>query len=231
LKLILDNILPLISVGLDTYAKVISAWTNAMSGFESLLQGMPLQVSDSAILLALSAWHLYPNLIVLSAETKKADFKDNFVSPKCWNHCCIQWDEQGDSQGFRWFLALPHLKYYGDNSRETMRELQLVALGALLAGWGVPPAVPLDAATWLSTLRKVFKQAGQQWTVNEIFYYPWFDVICSGASALVNSAEDERRAFQMLVNFGRRRGRICLGDFNSPIDQPFFGLCNPHIRH
>jgi hypothetical protein len=38
LKLILDNILPLISVGLSTYAKVIRAWTNAISRFESLLQ-------------------------------------------------------------------------------------------------------------------------------------------------------------------------------------------------
>jgi hypothetical protein len=59
LKLILDNILALISVGLRTYAKVIRVWTNAMSGFESLLQWMPLQVPDSAILLALSAWQWY----------------------------------------------------------------------------------------------------------------------------------------------------------------------------
>ena len=66
-------------------------------------------------------------------------------------------------------------------------------------------------------------------TVNEAFCYPWFDVICRGASALVNSAEDERTAFQMLVNFGRRRGRSFLGHFNSPINRPFFGLCNPHI--
>ena len=36
LKLILDNVLPLISVGLSTYAKAIRAWPNEMCGFEKL---------------------------------------------------------------------------------------------------------------------------------------------------------------------------------------------------
>jgi hypothetical protein len=55
--LILKNIPTPVSVGSTTYGKVVSAWTGAMTGFEDL-KGMPQQISDSAILLALSAWHL-----------------------------------------------------------------------------------------------------------------------------------------------------------------------------
>jgi hypothetical protein len=77
LMLILKNIPSPVSVGVSTYAKVINAWTSAMMGLENLLVGMPQEVQNSVIILALSAWHLYPNFIVLSTETKQVDFSDS----------------------------------------------------------------------------------------------------------------------------------------------------------
>ncbi|EXJ59476.1 uncharacterized protein A1O5_12101 [Cladophialophora psammophila CBS 110553] len=82
LTLILDNLTTLpVSVGKDTYAKIINAWDGAIKGFEALLEGRPQNATDSSVLLALSSWHLYPDLIVLSSETKKVIFQDPLFPP------------------------------------------------------------------------------------------------------------------------------------------------------
>jgi hypothetical protein len=65
LDLILKNINIPVSGGSTTYMKVISAWKGAMLGLEQLLSGIPQQVCDGAILLALSSWHIFPDLLVL----------------------------------------------------------------------------------------------------------------------------------------------------------------------
>jgi hypothetical protein len=81
LRLILDNLqMPEEQAGrLKLYDKIINAWTAALQGFESLLAGQPQTVSDTSLLLALSAWHLYPSLIVLTASVQKVDFDDALI--------------------------------------------------------------------------------------------------------------------------------------------------------
>lgn len=74
LKLILQNINLPVTSGSTLYDGVIRAWTQAMHGLERLLNGESQSVTDGAILLAISAWHLYPNLLVLGRESTNVDF-------------------------------------------------------------------------------------------------------------------------------------------------------------
>ncbi|KAI9880294.1 MAG: hypothetical protein M1823_006747, partial [Watsoniomyces obsoletus] len=147
--------------------QVISAWTNALRGFEALLEGQPLSTSDSELLLALSAWHLYPRLLVLSVETKQVDFFDALMPPQgVLTLGMVQDSEEVHEPGFRWSLALSRLKSYGDpvrpalkdNNRITMAELEMVFLGALFARWQLEPHATLESAMWLHELGKKISQ-------------------------------------------------------------------------
>lgn len=64
LMLILNNLSIAVNAKINTYASVISAWTTALNMMEELLSGKPQGIQDGSLLLALSCWHLYPDLIV-----------------------------------------------------------------------------------------------------------------------------------------------------------------------
>ena len=64
LTLICSNLDIPVSIKADTFESVIEGWKNALIGMENLLAGQSQRVQDGGILLALAAWHLYPNMIV-----------------------------------------------------------------------------------------------------------------------------------------------------------------------
>lgn len=72
LMLILNNLSMAVNAKISTYASVISAWTTALVMMEELLSGKPQGIQDGSLLLALSCWHLYPDLIVSSAVIHSA---------------------------------------------------------------------------------------------------------------------------------------------------------------
>lgn len=141
LMLILGNINITISGGSSTYTKVMEAWKQAMVGFEDLLGGMPQQISSGAILRALSAWHLYPDLIVVVDKTVNVRFQDPLLPGQGVVTIGLQSSEQPHENGIQWSLTLSHLRFYGDpvtvktdgnNSRVDMKQLHMLAFGSLL---------------------------------------------------------------------------------------------------
>ena len=48
----------------STYKSVMDAWVTALQGMEALLNGTSQGISSGGLLLALSSWHLYPDMIV-----------------------------------------------------------------------------------------------------------------------------------------------------------------------
>lgn len=64
LTLICSNLDIPVSIKADTFENVVEGWKNALVGMENLLGGQSQRVQDGGILLALAAWHLYPNMIV-----------------------------------------------------------------------------------------------------------------------------------------------------------------------
>ncbi|KAJ9630131.1 hypothetical protein H2204_008636 [Knufia peltigerae] len=241
LRLILDNLTTLpVSAGKDTYSKILSAWTAAMNGFEALLDGKPQNVTDSSMLLALPAWQLYPNLLVLAdSEPKKVHFKDDLFLPSVEITVGLQWNQDDlDTPGFRWSLALSHLKYYGeavsvlvdqDNFRITIEELGLIAFGSLLASWNVPRDLTEDVVSWVCDIGPAFRDHSRQ-EKSTYLYFEWFGVLFKAAHMLMNSPPQRRQECEKLISYGRRRGRNFLGGSAGSAEQEsLFGLTNPHL--
>jgi hypothetical protein len=63
LKLIVDNIIAPVSADMKVYSSVMSAWKIAVNSMEATLSGAPQSLQNGALLLGLSAWHLYPDLL------------------------------------------------------------------------------------------------------------------------------------------------------------------------
>lgn len=241
LMLILKNLEIPVNDGRSTYQKVVNAWKDAMKGLENLLCGMPHEISDGAILLALSAWHLYPDLVVLSNETKTVSFKDALFPAGGVVTVGLHPQSTEESTGMQWSLTLSHLHYYGDpvliesaedNSRVTMNQLRLVALGALFACWDVQQEDLLKVAQWLKLLGQLVRERSLLRNPDSptglASQTSWLRCLARAASDFVQSEGEDRETCRMLINFGRRRRTRILGE-RTQWSQPFFGLCNPHI--
>lgn len=146
LLLIVKNINAPFTGGSSTYEKVISTWKQGMNAIEELLCGRPQEIYSASVLLALSSWHLYPDLIVLRSRTKNVKLNDPLLPSTGICTIGLQTISPQDNDSVRWSLALSHLQYYGnpvtvtttaDYSRVTISELCLVAFGSMLGNWRV----------------------------------------------------------------------------------------------
>ncbi|KAH6040962.1 hypothetical protein HBI54_149870 [Parastagonospora nodorum] len=135
LMLILNNVHMPVNTSRDPYDSIISAWKSGMNAMENLLQVVPQRVQDGAILLAISSWHLYPNMQVLSDLVRDIDMSDDLM-----NHSILTISTSGASDsrdGVFWSLPLSRMRYYSpaviserslasDTSRITMEEFQVL---------------------------------------------------------------------------------------------------------
>ena len=237
LMLILKNINVPISSGPSTYRKVIDAWKEAMTGFEDLLNGMPQQVSNGAILRALSSWYLYPNLIVLVERTIHVKFEDPLLPEQSVITVGLQFADSTNQLGIQWSLALSHLRYYGDpvlvetnenNSYIDIYQLHLIAFGSLLQHWEIVPKDSMTTALWFHTLWNKLEDPKSKSAGSLLHGLPWLSTLVTAAKLFIDSQAKERETAELLINFGRRRGK----EFLSPPGQyhrPFFGLGNPCV--
>lgn len=162
LRLVLDNISIPVNNQADLYRSVLKAWTNALVMVENLVAGMPQSVNDGGVLLALSAWHLYPDMLVLGSTTTRVEQNDPLVGPG--GILTIGLHHNGDiGRGVFWSLPLAHMRYYGDapivsrslaadSSRISFEQLYQVTLGCLSAQWNLPLQ---DVAKIITTLLSV----------------------------------------------------------------------------
>ena len=193
MQLILKNIKIPVAVRSSTYATIIRAWKQVMIGLERLLNGEPQSVTDGAILLALSAWHLYPDLVVLGSQTVNIKFADSLMHPAGVVTIGLTSADNDQWSGERiyWSLALSHYKFYSDTvnvtggkeGRLTIEQLQLVAFGSLLGSWNFPRGDPIPAAHWFIALRNCVLKAKPS-LKNQLH---WLQVLAMTAQCLLES--------------------------------------------
>ncbi|KAG8161927.1 hypothetical protein KVR01_007692 [Diaporthe batatas] len=233
LKLILQNISLPVSSGTSLYDGVVRAWCQAMDGLERLLNGEPQNVTDGAILLAVSAWHIYPNLLVLSSESVEVDFDDRLLQSSGLLTVAINTveDSPDGKDGLHWSMALSRYKYYGRalkavgeiDHRLTVEQLHLVAFGSLMQGWNVPRNSMESMAKWMMALKDCLGR-----TKPSLGCPSWLSSLAEAARVILDldrAGNDEALA---LIDFGQRRG----SNFLHPRDQPclpWFGLRFRHI--
>lgn len=249
--LIIKNVNISITGGEATYGRVIRAWKNTTTGLERLLKGMPHEISDGSVLHALSAWHIFPDLVVLGSRLVEVRFNDALVPPGGVVTIGLQSVLSEENTGITWSLALSHLRYYGnaikvsstgDSTRINVEQLGLLAFGALLGFWNVSPNDIIVAAQWFRALQQRvnlilgnrterFGTAnwleGRKWAHTSSL--EWMDTLASAANIILESDDEDRKISLKIVNHGRLRGQGLIGEQARP-ELPFFGLCSPILQ-
>jgi hypothetical protein len=226
--------------GPSTYNKVIETWKQAMSGIEDLLKGLPQQISDASILLAFSAWHLFPDLVVLADRPTNVPFRDKLFPGSGVGTIGLSPADES-KVGIQWSLALSHLQYYGapvevcgqaSQPRVSFLQFRLVALGCLFFKWRLNRRDFIPAAKFLSGLWELLLQNDERPShIPVIHQFRWLYVFVQASNDLLLSKSLNISLFdeyRRLIEYGHRRGR----DFFVPEEEsvaPFFGICNKHV--
>jgi hypothetical protein len=244
LELILKNVDTIIPSGINTYKNVLSAWKRAMVGLEQILLGVPQQISDGSVLLSLSAWHIFPDLLVLGSKTVNVKFGDSLVPGGGVITIGLQSTDPGQGK-INWSLALSHLRYYGDpvevtsgdvKSRVSMQQLYLATFGSVMARWEAPMEETMPLSKWFAALWARLDQAPDKdkkvWCKFQSLHghLDWLYVLVEAAEKLLACKGEELDVALMIVGFGHHRGSAFLGTAERP-SSPFFGLCNRLVLH
>lgn len=170
LMLILDNASLPINSEVNVYDSVVKAWCTALKAMDDLVQGIPQQVQSGAVLLGISAWHLYPNLTVLGCGqgTTHVEQKDKIFSDTAVITLGLRVINESQTS-VSWSLPLAYLRYYGkpvktsrsvgqENSRILMDEFAYIVIGCVFGGWGVFATSFEEGAEWLDRIMELMKK-------------------------------------------------------------------------
>src|SRR4051794_31649518 len=108
--LMLEDIRLPVSSKTALFESVIQAWTSAMIAVKLLIQGVPQSIQYGSILLGLSSWHLYLDMLVLGYSPTSVDQKYPLVREGGLLTIDLQMNK--DQGGVFWSLPLNHLRYY-----------------------------------------------------------------------------------------------------------------------
>ena len=234
LTLIIKNSQLPFNGGPTTYRKVVEAWQQAMTCLESLLCGRPQAISNKSILLAFSAWHLYPNLIWLGSDIRNVDFHDPYVDPRGTGTIALEPGSATATRSTSWSLALSHLRYYGrpvtaesstDFSRVNIQQLHIVALGSITYLWRISQR---DIPAVMQWFVQVWSFLDQNATEPALEGLDWLKYLAQAAKVVQISIDCNEPSALQLLRYGQRRGKHFLSTPHADI-KPFFGLAYDSI--
>lgn len=139
------------------YRSTIRAWISALETMERLLGGASYNIRDGHVMLAISAWHLYPDMVVYGfgddpGGSTEVAMGDGLLAGGGAISLGLTVDKAMDSlAGVYWSMPLGRLKFYGnpiqrtrsleeDGSRLNFSQLLQAFLGAMLSMWEVTPS-------------------------------------------------------------------------------------------
>lgn len=232
LELLVDNASIPVNQEPVAYRSVMDAWTTALSTVEKLLEGVSQSINEGAVILALTAWHIFPDMFAIGAGASVIPQHDPLY-PKGTIVTLGQSTRPPDaaSNGVFWSLPLAFLKYYGDpvvrtrtlgesTSRLTFPEVMQVVLGAVLSGWGDYARDLQQACANIVSLADVISAHG-----NKRPGHPrsWIELLAESAESYMADAGSTRSNCRALTLRGFRRYRHLLWDSDEG-NTPFFGL-------
>jgi len=202
----------------DVYPSVTEAWKSALQAIENLVTGVPQAVRDGAVLLGLSAWHLYPDLAVFGPQNFHVNMGDPLVNQAGVLTLGLSAPGKKSDSGVFWCLSLAHLRRYGkpvrtesrlqeDQGRINAQQFFFVALGAVLAKWNVSSSdISLAMRFILAICREISKVSTSDGN------FGWNSTIAKAASGYLAATGNEAEMAYKMVQFGRRRSKSFLGD-------------------
>ncbi|KAL9623650.1 MAG: hypothetical protein Q9160_002106 [Pyrenula sp. 1 TL-2023] len=232
--LIKNSIIP-VSQKMNVYESVMESWTAALITLEKIISGIPCNVTDGAVLLALGSWHIYPDLLPLSARQEVIKQCDPLVGTGGLVTLGASSHSPDSESGAYWSLPLAYLRFYGDPvvvsrnlsdnaGRLSRLELCLVTLGAIFSGWK-KYGDDIDKASLL--VQKISMYLFEHFPLHEMKGTHWLQYLADAAENYLSSESLQREHFRSLVNRGRRRYGTFLCDKNFH-PTPMFGISSVH---
>lgn len=193
---------------ISLFKDVINVWRSALSATEGLISGKPHAVREGPVLLGLSAWHIFPDMLVFNGSTGTINIPmdDPLVRPGGVLSLGISDPPHWENQGIYWSLSLSQHMHYGravkrtkrlevDGSRLTLDELFLVCIGSLLRRWDIPKAEVYKAIKVIQEINKCLPE-GRDGTNGD-----WRQAIDEPLHAYLSGDKEAALA----VSLGRRR--------------------------
>ncbi|KAL8723732.1 MAG: hypothetical protein Q9225_000027 [Loekoesia sp. 1 TL-2023] len=228
LMLILDNICNRVNSAQETFQSVITAWLDSLTVFEALLDGVSQKAKSGDILLALSAWHIYPDLMIVEPYPKTISLKDPLLS-SCGTLTVGLHKMREEQGGICWSLPLAQLRHYGPpvNRERTLNSTQRLTwdeflqafLGAYLHGWGDTGMETFDMIRWLHKVGQA--SAGSAKMRMILRKIRWLAVLFDASEICLQALANGDESFKQILRLGRRYAKSFLGQ--TPI-RPYFGL-------
>ncbi|KAI4257518.1 MAG: hypothetical protein L6R42_005605 [Xanthoria sp. 1 TBL-2021] len=232
----------------NTFRSVMTAWKDALKAMNCLISGMPQRVQNGAILLGLSAWHLYPDLVLLSSARPPVRQKDPLISHLGVLTIGLEDSSLSDAPVV-WSLPLAYMRYYGEpklitgiagrsNTRITMDLFAYIVLGSVVTPWVTSAFVP-DPSSAIGILQKFSSFAKTTLTKpsnSTARNYPGFNenaqhfaktswigqLLLAAESYEINDNETERSTAMKLIALGGRHKNFLCPASSHPA--PLFGL-------
>ena len=228
------------------YGNVMKAWVDALKATDNLVSGIPQKVQDGAILLALSAWHLYPDMYMLGASPPEIRQKDQLIG--ALGILTIGMESASKPDGIHssvtWSLPLAYMSYYGDpqivsqsighdNTKITMDQFAFILLGSVISNWEGFAKDTAEAVRWVAKIAKFLgswePSTAEPRAPNHIHGLlgktSWIGQLLVAAEQYESNEDDVERSTAMkLVALGRRRRLFLHPAMTHP--PPLFGLCN-----
>ncbi|QIW98117.1 hypothetical protein AMS68_003635 [Peltaster fructicola] len=243
LMLIVANTSIPVSNDMSVYTSVLPAWNSALQAMEHIMNGRPQAVNIGPPLLALSAWHLYPDLLVLGETEVHVEFHDKLVSESGKLTIGLELDSN-EARGIFWSLSLKHLKFYGlpvdstgthnNNARLTFPQFRVVILGVIAGVWEltdvdelasffiITEGIILKAATDARPEDRVLLDEFRQYTS-----HPW-RILAAAARTLQSEDPAVRDEAKRLIALGQRG---CRAFMPAARRLPCFGLLESHFGY
>ncbi|KAK7990723.1 hypothetical protein PG990_015003 [Apiospora arundinis] len=218
---------------ISLYKDVMNVWASALTATEGLISGKPHAVQNGPVLLGLSAWHIFPDMLVCNGPTANIHIpmSDPLVKPGGVLSLGISDPAHREKQGVYWSLSLSQHMFYGeavqrtrrlnvDGSRLTLHELFLVCFGSLLRRWSIPKSGIDKAFKILQEIKRVMPQER-----NKREEWDWREVV---EQLLQAYAAGDKKA-TLAVSLGRRRPTFLSAQLTAK-RKSLFGLLNiPHL--
>ncbi|KAH7327499.1 hypothetical protein BKA65DRAFT_68138 [Rhexocercosporidium sp. MPI-PUGE-AT-0058] len=231
LMLIVNNTsLPIRSSSI-VFDSVMSAWKTALAAMDNLVKGIPQQVQDGAALLAISSWHLYPDLLVVGNKVVNVHQSDPVFGGTAILTLGLQAVRDSD-KGVSWSLPLACLRFYGhpvmstgtigiENSRISMQQFGYVVLGCVVSSWNDYGICVDDAAEWLQQILALIKQPPGRSNSSRGFHLHWLRYLQQAAQSFVECEGVDRQLANQLVALGHRNSGFI---YHKDCEIPIFGL-------
>ncbi|KAL3474145.1 hypothetical protein BJX99DRAFT_248478 [Aspergillus californicus] len=231
----------------NLHDNVILNLCRALSTLDKSVMGNPQKISDGGVLLAMTSWHLYPDLIVLDRKSLDISQGDELVHEGGIATISVStYPDPHDKQiGVYWSLPLANLRYKTvrrerssfHDSRLSIVELQALAFGASLdtADDAVQGSIILMKlwvhcynvlTTWAdmwsnaSGIRVPREQADK---CHDVRLY--MSAIQGGMELLLSEDKKDQDVAMHLIRYGANYGRSWIGNDRQHSNN-FFGLAH-----